>query len=54
MDVAMPAGDEIKEELKPSTRPFLACGPAKVPKISDSCWIPFPNMIKIIENYKNL
>jgi len=50
----MPIGDEIKEELKPSTRPFLACGPARVPKISDSCGIPFPNMVKIMENYKNL
>ena len=50
----MPAGDEIKEELKPSTRPFLACGPAKVPKISDSCGIPFPNIAEIIENFNKV
>jgi hypothetical protein len=48
----MPSGDEVKEVLKPSTRPFLSCGPAKVPKISDSCGIPFPNMFNIIANYK--
>jgi|WetSurMetagenome_2_1015567.scaffolds.fasta_scaffold1735687_1 hypothetical protein len=50
----MPAGDEIKEELKPSTRPILACGPAKVPKISYSCEIPFPNLNEIMANYIKL
>jgi hypothetical protein len=45
----MPNGDEVQQELKPSEKPITedGCGPVKVPAVSNSCGIPFPNLHKI-------
>jgi hypothetical protein len=45
----MSHGETISQELKPSEKPLQedGCGPAKVPAVSNSCGIPFPNLHKI-------
>jgi len=41
--------EEIKEELKPSTRDIIEAGPVRVPKI-DFSYPPLPNLFKLIQD----
>jgi hypothetical protein len=41
--------EEIKEELKPSTREIIMAGPARPPEVNLD-YMPFPNIIEIVRN----
>ena len=41
--------EEIKEELKPSTREIIDAGPARPPRV-DWSYQPFPNILKLIQD----
>jgi len=41
--------EEIKEELKPSTREIIMVGPARPPEI-DLNYRPLPNILKLIQD----
>jgi len=41
--------EEIKEELKPSTREIIMAGPARPPEI-DLNYQPLPNILKLIQD----
>jgi hypothetical protein len=39
---------EEAQDLRPSEKPILVSGPAKVPKVSCTSGIPFPNLNVIL------
>jgi hypothetical protein len=41
--------EEIKEELKPSTREIISAGPARPPQVNLD-YVPLPNIRKIIKD----
>jgi len=41
--------EEIKEELKPSSRAIISAGPARPPGV-DLSYRPFPNLLKIVKD----
>lgn len=38
-------------DLSPSEKPLLVSGPARVPEISDTSGVPFPNLRKILSDH---